>query len=55
MKLQLRYDGRYDVSMGGDLRSWTVVSHFMFHGRDMYKATFTGSGAIKVLLMGEQI
>jgi hypothetical protein len=50
--LQLRYDGKYEYQMV-DARSWTVTNHFIFNGRDLYKASFTGAQAIQYLLRGK--
>jgi hypothetical protein len=40
--LKIRYDGKYDW-IEGDARSYTVVSHIVVNGQDLFKFSFTGA------------
>lgn len=49
----LRYDGKYDKEMFPlDGRSWTVRSHTVVNGRDLFGATFTGAVELLAVLRG---
>lgn len=55
--LKVRYDGKYDWinDRGGDGRSYTIVSHTVVNGRDLFKASFTGAVVLLKVLKGEAI
>lgn len=50
-KIKLRYDGRYDW-MGGDGRAYTIMSHTVVNGRDLFKCSFTGATNLMNVLKG---
>lgn len=50
-KTLIRYDGRYDW-VEGDGRSYTIMSHTVVNGRDLYKCSFTGAQNLLAVLKG---
>jgi hypothetical protein len=56
MEIKLRYDGRYEgLEELGDMRSYTIRSHTIVNGRDLFNCTYTGAKNLMAVLRGESI
>lgn len=52
-RLRVRYDGRYEGLAGlEDARSYTIVSHIIINGQDLFKFSFTGAKNLLNALKG---
>lgn len=53
MTMRLRYDGKYEPSLGG-MRQWTILSHFIdCEGADRFMGSFTEEALMNLLNGGK--